>query len=381
MKGAVLLVLFALSAALPAVAAGVSVGVGGVNVTINSDRRSKKEGKSVRNWNGVFHEPGEDEILLVGRVTVQTKMNMEFLAKSRNLKQKDLENKDIYTAPLYKSRYFVDPAGIHHDYTMFTAGDYFYMSYPLPDDRHIELRQLYYYFYGNRKLATLLPVAINFDIPEDAKALYLGDFSYTVEGDDFAVTGMELGDSLEQAQKALDAACKNHYTLQKADWKDNRPSRVIDYKKIAGSPDDSVVFYGGFNSYRNDYIFAEIAPEQARSDQELDGVQFFVSEPVKPGSVYMLRYWDSWDGKGFRYYSWQKTFSEDNSLIIINLPTEPGLYYFGCYDALKTDQSGQLTENPRHSSASMKRTALKEALECYKGTVWEDRIKAELDRK
>lgn len=378
MRGRILLFVLLLAALFPAASVDVSVQSGiGVGVTVRPARKPK----SVQNWNGVFHEPGADEILLVGKVSVTPKLNKDFLAKSRGLKQKDLEAPDIYTAPVYKSRYWVDPVSILHDYTMFRAGEYFCMSYPVPDDRHIELRQLYYYFYSNRRLGFPLPIAVNFDVPEGVKALYIGDFSYTVEGDDFAVTSIQTGDSLEEAQAAVDAACKNHYALQKAAWSDNRPSRVIDYSNLSGSPADSVVFYGGFNTYWNDYIFAELAPGETQPDQELDGEHFFISEPVKPGSRYILRYWDSWDGKGFKIYNWQKFFTEENSLITVEVPDKPGLYYIGCYDALKTEQNGQLTENSRHSSASMKRTALKAVLERYKGTVWEDYIRAELDKR
>ena len=335
-----------------------------------SARTGRKKQKNQKN---------QEEVILVGKVTVIPKMNMDFIAKSRRLTQENLEVPHQYTAPIFSSsattRYEVDSL-----YVWFKDGAYFYRSYAVPDDRHMELKYLLYYFYGNRKLETVIPLAINFDVPEGTKALYLGDFTFTVSGDDFAVTGMQVSYSQEEAQAALDAAMKEQYTLKLADWKDNRPAKLVNYAGITGTPYDSVVFYGGLTSWNNDLVFAEISPIQLYPDQAKMNTSFFVSEPVRPGSRYMLRYWSSLMSKGIFLYRWQKVYTEETSPLIIEMPKEPGLYYFGYYDSVETMQKDTPVESIKNPSSFMQKAALKAALECYRGTVWEEYIQAELDK-
>ena len=78
---------------------------------------------------------------------------------------------------------------------------------------------------------------------------------------------------------------------------------------------------------------------------------------------------------------WTAAFTEEDSLLTVRVPKEPGLYYFGAYEPYKSLTKDALTEEKRGYSAAQKREALEAALECYKGTVWEDYIRAELDKR
>ena len=119
------------------------------------------------------------------------------------------------------------------------------------------------------------------------------------------------------------------------------------------------------------YIFSEVSPIQLYPDQALSGTEFFISSPVRPGSTYIMRYWNT-----PRDYA--VTFTEEDSLLTVNVPKEPGLYFFGCYDAKKSLEKGTLKE--LGNSARWNKRILVEALRRYKGTVWEEYIRAELDK-
>lgn len=153
------------------------------------------------------------------------------------------------------------------------------------------------------------------------------------------------------------------------------------YKIFMGIPTTSVIFYGGFRGNRNDYIFRQIDPYTEPDAQAVEGQEFFVSRPVKLDSCYMLEYWywtnaeENMDG----LYS-SEFYTAENSPLVIDIPQEPGLYYFGYYDGQATAASGKLVEIKSTPSEDMKVAGLKEVLRCYRGTEWEDYIREELDK-
>ena len=322
-----------------------------------------------------------NEVILVGKVTVVPKINKEFFIKSRRLTTQTAQEQDTYRLQGFSANmtgwesfsYLLSESN-----RTFYNGEYFCMKYRFPDNRRIEPKYFSYYFFDRKKLNIALPIPINFDVPEGAKALYIGNFTYTVEGDFFDITDMQVSYNLEEAQATLDRSMDRHYDLQKADWQYNRQLQLVDYKNITGTPSDSVVFYGGIAPGLEKgwatYVFSEASPIRLYPDQAMTETPFFVSMPVRPGSTYILRKWAS-------VYGPAASFSEKDSILTVRVPKEPGLYYFGYYDGYTSIVKKSLKEFRRPSSASMKREALEAALECYKGTVWEDYIRAELDKR
>ncbi|MBR1913075.1 MAG: hypothetical protein IJ828_12070 [Treponema sp.] len=329
---------------------------------------------------GVFHRPDTNEVILVGKIIVQADFDKDFIAKSRLLTQKELDSPNVHTAPIFNKnsnfRYDISMSKALKEVDRFRDGEYFYMTYEIPKDRYIELKYLLYYFMSTPKLCTIIPLAINFYVPEGVNALYLGDFSYNVkEKNDFYASETAVSYNIEKAQKFLDEET-DHYELVKADWKRNRHSRIIDYTKVTGSPDNSVIFYGGFGrdlkAKTNYYIFSEVSPIILHPDQASKETKFFVSEPVSPGSVYVLRTWR--DYNCYNFY-----FNEQNSPLTVKIPVEPGLYYFGFYDAFNSIEKQKPVKLDSNSKA-LRREALEAVLECYKGTEWEDYIRKELEK-
>ncbi len=155
------------------------------------------------------------------------------------------------------------------------------------------------------------------------------------------------------------------------------------YKVFMGIPTTSVVFYGGFRGARNDYLFRQIDPYTEPDAQAVEEQEFFVSRPVKLDSCYMLEYWywtaagEDMDVDGL--YS-SESYTPETSPLVIDIPREPGLYYFGYYDGQATAASGRLVEIKGKPSEDMKVAGLREVLRCYRGTEWEDYIREELDK-
>ncbi len=152
------------------------------------------------------------------------------------------------------------------------------------------------------------------------------------------------------------------------------------FKDTKGTPEDSVIFYGGFEATANDYLFTQINSDFEPDSQSMRREYMFVSEPVQPGSRYMLEYWWYWTAStpssSGSYAS--QYFTQQTSPLIIDIPEEPGLYYFGYYSGIATVVNGRLIECGYAPSAEMRDSALKAVLRRYRGTAWEPLIKKEL---
>lgn len=148
-----------------------------------------------------------------------------------------------------------------------------------------------------------------------------------------------------------------------------------DYTNIIGTPEDSVLFYGGFCG-GNDFIFTQINPDFEPDVQGWGHTNFFTSKPVKPGSRYMLEYW-SWF---WLNYTGSAHFTVQTTPLIVDVPEKPGIYYFGFYDSMSTFVDGELIENPRFTSIKERAGCLRKILKLYAGTAWEPVIKEELKK-
>ena len=161
---------------------------------------------------------------------------------------------------------------------------------------------------------------------------------------------------------------------RRAVWKNS-----IRYRNFEGTPLNTVIFYGGFHGTGNDFIFRQVDPECAPDTQALGDEEYFVSRPVRLGTRYVLEYWYWTDAtEAYEGNSLARDYSEADSPLVIDIPFEPGFYYFGYYDGRASIVKGELTEWDSHPSEEMKPAALKEVLRRYAGTAWAPLIKQEL---
>ena len=181
--------------------------------------------------------------------------------------------------------------------------------------------------------------------------------------------------SREEKKKA-----KEEQKESRAFWK-NFNDNLNDYSDITGTPEDSVIFYGGFVPCMSQCMFTQINSDFEPDIQCIDGKEhslgaFFISKPVKPGSRYMLEVWHFYQAYG---YTGTQAYTPQNSPLIFDVPDEPGLYYVGTWGVPDTMMYNELIENKTWTCVTEKPKALKKMLTVYKGTSWIPLIQKELE--
>lgn len=152
----------------------------------------------------------------------------------------------------------------------------------------------------------------------------------------------------------------------------------IRYKNFNGTPRNTVIFYGGFHGTGNDFVFRQVDPEHEVEVQATSDEEFFISKPVRFGTRYVLEYWYWTDSdENYEGFSAARNYHENSSPLVIDIPYEPGFYYFGYYDGRPSITTGELVEWNKNSSIEMKPAALKKAISCYRGTEWEPLLREE----
>lgn len=151
----------------------------------------------------------------------------------------------------------------------------------------------------------------------------------------------------------------------------------IDYNEEMGTPENSVVFYGVMYG---DVLtsFSQMDPKFGPDFQEFKDDGYIISKPVKPGSTYALNH-SIGANLGFGV-KWNSYFPINAKSLYIKMPTKPGLYYMGYYDATYATMVGRYVKNgyiPDENASRVK--MLEKAKKKYAGTVWETVIDAEIE--
>ena len=172
--------------------------------------------------------PGKNEVILIGRIMVKSDADFNFIAKTRGVNEKYLNDKPTYHIPFapedendYDDDYedFVDD----NPKVVFEDGEFFAAVYKVnKKTRNLKFSgMLKYAFFGVKNSFIWLPFDFNIDVPQDVKAMYLGSFYFETTGTDFVFKKTAHPDEYELAQEALDKVTKKHYDLYRADLKDN----------------------------------------------------------------------------------------------------------------------------------------------------------------
>ena len=173
---------------------------------------------------------------------------------------------------------------------------------------------------------------------------------------------------------AVAGRIRDRQEMDRVVWKNS-----VKYRNFNGNPRNTVIFYGGFHGTGNDFIFRQVDPEHESDTQALGGEECFISMPVRFGTRYVLEYWCWTDGTETNEGSTvARSYTEEDSPLVIDIPFEPGFYYFGYYDGRPSIVKGELTEWEGHPSVEMKPEVLRKALKCYRGTEWAPLLKEEL---
>lgn len=157
----------------------------------------------------------------------------------------------------------------------------------------------------------------------------------------------------------------------------------IDYKEAAetGSPEDTVVFYGGFTNTQ-DYRFSQRDSNFPADFQYLEHCdEVFVSAPVAPGSTYTIEYFGGAFSSGYVTWVFGRHYPLNFHNFDFQIPKKPGLYYLGYFDGVESYKNGEFKKAKflLKSDKSAELDALKVALKVYKGTAWEPVIQKKID--
>lgn len=177
---------------------------------------------------GKFSTPKNDEVILIGKISVTPEENMDFVAETRGLSDILKSEQGTYYLPFASKK----DKSFEKDYEnfkktnwkqQFNDGEFFYAVYKLnKSTRNMKFNCLSaYWFFNSPNAAIYLPFDFNFDVPEGVKAVYIGSFSFTTTGDNFAIKSVKTRDEYEAAQKVLDSVTEEHYDLYRPYIKEN----------------------------------------------------------------------------------------------------------------------------------------------------------------
>ena len=150
-----------------------------------------------------------DEVVIVGKITV-TMRNEDFDFYAQSFGIKDFDEPDCYD--IFDDSY-VKTAVLHkgdmkilsnYHYNTYQAKDYFISKRKIYDNSFYAVTPVKWHFYGSNSFVINLPFYFKAPLPENAKYIYVGDFDFTVEGDDFHVTDISVDDTFDKAKKALE---------------------------------------------------------------------------------------------------------------------------------------------------------------------------------
>jgi len=154
--------------------------------------------------------PGKSDVLIVGRISVKADEDMQFYAKTRNVNPENLG----------KDAVLLISASDDSQRQIYTDGEFFFVKYRLPKNRHIQFDSVPYYFFADKKTSLILPLGFSIDVPKDVNYVYIGSFTYNITGDDFTVKNITVSDEYDQAQQLTDKITgKNNIELCRVELK------------------------------------------------------------------------------------------------------------------------------------------------------------------
>lgn len=197
----------------------ISIGMGGVGVDIPVTKIVKAAYNSRPYLTELDKEVkiasvGKREFILVGKINADTtQVNRTFLAESEGLDEEAQKHPDMYQVQCIYPKEKDQENFYRSNVSIFCEGNYFFIKYKIPTDKIVRLRKVFYTLFYSEYLKSELPVRIKFSVPEDAQAIYIGDLSYLIQGDDLDATLISTTYNLEEAQAALDKVTAQHIDL------------------------------------------------------------------------------------------------------------------------------------------------------------------------
>ena len=198
----------------------ISIGMGGVGVDIPVTKIVKAAYNARPNLTELDKEVkitsvGKKEFILVGKISADTtQVNRAFLAESEGLDEEAQKHPDMYQVQCIYPKEKDQENFYKSNVSIFCEGNYFFIKYKIPSDNIVRLGKAFYSLFYSEYLTTELPFKFRFSLPEDTQAVYIGDLSYLIQGDDLDASLISTTYNLDDAQAALDKVTASHIELK-----------------------------------------------------------------------------------------------------------------------------------------------------------------------
>lgn len=158
-----------------------------------------------------YSAPNKKEVMIVGNFSLNKKIDRDFYAKSCKISDEDKTNEDSLQVDDNDDRFF--------------ANNYIFYNVKIPKDRKIHINNIYLNLFNSDTCIICLPAYIEIVVPQDTSYVYLGNITYTMEGDDFTITGVHRTDEISEATDMLHKYVDSSAELTRVELHDYDPDK------------------------------------------------------------------------------------------------------------------------------------------------------------
>ena len=160
-------------------------------------------------------EPGKNQVMLVGRLSLLRELNNDFYSKTLGIGEKNKNKRHTYG-------FQIVPRGNLQTVSMGTIlGDYFFITVKIPKNGRFPLDGFYIFLFseGEREPSAhfiFLPFGMEVPVSSENRYVYVGSYTYSFAGDNFVVDGIKQRDEFDEAQALLNQKLGKNVQLTRA---------------------------------------------------------------------------------------------------------------------------------------------------------------------
>ena len=160
-------------------------------------------------------EPGKNQVMLVGRLSLLRELNNDFYSKTLGIGEKNKNKRHTYG-------FQIVPRGNLQTVSMGTIlGDYFFITVKIPKNGRFPLDGFYIFLFseGEREPSAhfiFLPFGMDVPVSSENRYVYVGSYTYSFAGDNFVVDSIKQKDEFDEAQALLNQKLGKNVQLTRA---------------------------------------------------------------------------------------------------------------------------------------------------------------------
>ena len=175
--------------------------------------------------NAKISEPGKNQVMLIGRVSMLQDIDRDFYIKTLDL-DPELRDKNHMYGFLPNPKYD-DLVSVPIDTVI---GDYFFVSVKIPKNGRFPLKGFFVFLFteGEKKVDIagriyrararhiFLPFGMDVQVSSENRYVYIGSYAYGFAGDNFVVDDVQKRDEFDEAQALLNTKLGKDVQLTRA---------------------------------------------------------------------------------------------------------------------------------------------------------------------